>query len=98
MHDQRFMAKHTPKTEALVKEIAQSKTAGIWRIKRAKLILGAWSGEPVDRLVQRVRVPPQTIKKCLFEFGEKGISYFDAPDRQPTSREARVEKVLDFLD
>ncbi len=97
MHDQKFMNRHTSTTEAHVKEIAQSTTAGVWRIKRAKLILGAWSMESVDKLVQRVRVPPQTVMRCLDEFGGKGISYFDSPDRRPTSREMRVEKVLDFL-
>ena len=97
MYDSKLMEKHTQATEVIVKKLAQSTTAGIWRIKRAKLILGAWSGEPVDKLVQKVRVPPQTINRCLCEFSEKGISYFDVPDRQPTSRESRAEIVLSFL-
>ena len=97
MHSTEFMARRTPAVEVLVKEIAKSTTAGIWRIKRAKLVLGAWSGCSVDRLVNELRVPPQSIMKCLKLFGENGLCYFDIPSRKPTARESSVEKVLDFL-
>jgi hypothetical protein len=98
MYDLQFMRRRTPATEAFVKKIAQSTTAGIWRIKRAKLILGAWDGEPIDKLVQSIRVPPQTIMRSLTEFAEKGVAYFTTFDRPPTFRESRVEEVLHLLE
>ena len=51
-----------------IRMIARSRTAGIWRTKRAKVILGALEGKSIDRLVLDVRVPPETIKKCLKSF------------------------------
>ena len=81
-----------------LREIARSTTAGIWRIKRAKIILGALEGKSVDRLVLDVRVPPVSIIECLRRFAEEGMSYFEKPDRGPTAREASVERILDFLD
>lgn len=74
--------------------IARSRTAGIWRIKRAKIILGALEGINIDQLVLDVRVPPETIKKFLKNFPANGLKSLDKPDRKPTSREVPVEKML----
>jgi hypothetical protein len=78
--------------------IARSTTAGIWRIKRAKIILGTLKGNSVDRLVQEVRVPPMSVVKCQQRFAREGTAYFAKPDRRPTAREANVENILAFLD
>ncbi|OEU55550.1 MAG: hypothetical protein BA868_04780 [Desulfobacterales bacterium C00003106] len=78
--------------------IARSRTAGIWRIKRAKIILGALEGRNIDQLVLDVRVPPETIKKFLKNFPANGLKSLDKPDRKPTSREVPVEKMLIFLE
>ena len=78
--------------------IAHSTTAGIWRIKRAKIILGSLKGNSVDRLVQEVRVPPMSVVKCQQRFAREGMAYFSEPDRRPTTREANVENILTFLD
>ncbi len=78
--------------------IAKSRTAGIWRIKRAKIVLGTLEGKSVPQMVTDVRVPPESITRCQQEFSEKGMAYFKTPDRVPTSREARVEKLLRFLE
>lgn len=93
-----LMARRTPSTETRVREIAQSTNLGICRIKRAKIILGAWDGAPVDRLVLDFRVPPESVARCLSEFAAKGLAYFDTPTRRPTAREARVEQILETLD
>ena len=84
--------------EARIKALAESTSAGIWRIKRAKIILGRWEGRSIDDLVLDVRVPPDSVAKCLDEFAARGIAYFDNPPRKPTSREGRVERVLALLD
>ena len=34
-----------------IRIIARSRTAGIWRMKRAKIILGHLEGKPIDSLV-----------------------------------------------
>ncbi len=78
--------------------IANSRTTSIWRIKRAKIILHFLKGEKVEPLVMKVRVPPETIIKCLNGFIKKGKRYFDHPDRKPTNREAAVELLLAFLE
>lgn len=80
-----------------LQQIARSTTAGIWRIKRAKIILGTLEGKSVDRLVLDVRVPPRSIIKCRERFAEQGMGYFAAPVRAPTPREANVERILAFL-
>jgi len=98
MNSDDLMARRTPGTEARVREIAESTDLGICRIKRAKIVLGAWAGTPVDRLVLDVRVPPESVALCLSEFAAKGLAYFDTPARQPTAREARVEQILALLD
>ena len=77
-----------------VKAIAMSRTLGIWRIKRAKIILGTFEGKPVERLVLDVRVPPESILKCQRSFAEHGLKYLDHPTRKPTSRETKVENML----
>ena len=87
-----------PKTLKEVNQLAKSRTAGIWRIKRAKIILNTLKGKSVDRMVLDIRVPPESIIKCQQEFGTQGISYFNHPDRNPTKREANVEKILLFLE
>jgi len=81
-----------------LEQIACSRTAGVWRIKRAKIILGALADRTVDQQVRDVRVPPQSIIKCRKNFAEQGLKYFNQPDRKPTNREATVEKMLAFLE
>ena len=81
-----------------LKRIARSKTAGIWRIKRAKVILGSLECKTIDRLVLDIRVPPETIRKCLRNFAKDRLGYLEESDRNPTSREASVEKMLAFLE
>jgi len=44
-----------------------------------------------------IRVPPETIVKCLEAFSEQGLQALKHPTRKPTRREARVEKMLDIL-
>lgn len=90
-----------PTTSALVvqvKAIANSRTAGIWRIKRAKIIMGLWDGKSVDELVTEVRVPPTSIERCRDAFRIEGLAYFEHPDRAPTARERRTERMLAFLE
>ena len=86
------------RNEVRLKDIADSTTAGIWRIKRAKIVLGYWKGRTVDQLVLDVRVPPESVTRCIRDFNRKGLAYFDKPDRKPTDRELRVERVLSFLE
>ncbi|MCP4575559.1 MAG: DUF4338 domain-containing protein [Deltaproteobacteria bacterium] len=81
-----------------VEAIAISRTAGIWRIKRAKIILGTFEGKRVERLVLDVRVPPESVLKCQSSFAEHGLKYLDHPTRKPTSREIKAENMLDFLE
>ena len=71
---------------------------GIWRIKRAKIILGTLAGQKVKKLVVEVRVPPESIIECQDLFAEHGFSYFKNPKRGPTQREALVEQLLTFLE
>ena len=87
----------TEKLEYL-KTVAQSRTMGIWRIKRAKIILGTLAGQKVKKLVVEVRVPPESIIECQDLFAEHGFSYFKNPKRGPTQREALVEQLLAFLE
>ena len=88
----------TDKQRRQIEAIAQSRTAGIWRIKRAKIIIGALEGQTVRKMVTGVRVPPESILKCRKGFADLGMDYFKTPDRAPTSREARVERLLQFLE
>jgi hypothetical protein len=81
-----------------IEKIARSRTAGIWRIKRAKIILGTLERKTVDRLVLDVRVPPRSIEKCQEKYAKEGLKYFEKPDRWPTQREAAVERMLAFLE
>jgi len=81
-----------------LQRIAHSTTAGIWRTKRAKIILGTLQGKSVDRLVLEVRVPPLSIIKCRQRFAAEGMAYFATPNRDPTPREASVERILAFLE
>ena len=83
---------------AEIEKIAHSRTAGIWRIKRAKIILGTLEGKTVDKLVLAVRVPPRSIEKCHEKFEKEGLKYFEKPARRPTQREAAVERMLAFLE
>ena len=80
-----------------LQNFAASRTAGIWRIKRSKIILGFLDGLGIEKLVTKVRVPPESIVKCLNRFAQKGLQYFDHPERKPTKREILVEKMLAFL-
>ncbi|MDY0039186.1 MAG: DUF4338 domain-containing protein [Desulforhabdus sp.] len=81
-----------------LKEMARSTTAGIWRIKRAKALLGVLEGISAERLMYHVRVPVTSIVKCIRAFTRNRMAYFDQPDRPPTAREAAVETMLAFLD
>ena len=81
-----------------LKTIAQSRTMGIWRIKRAKIILGTLAGKSVEKMVLEVRVPPASILECQDLFAEHGFNYFKNPKRGPTQREALVEQLLTFLE
>jgi hypothetical protein len=56
-----------------LQHIAVSRTAGIWRIKRSKIILGFLDGLGIKKLVTKVRVPPESIIKCLNRFAQKGL-------------------------
>jgi hypothetical protein len=78
--------------------IAKSRTAGIWRIKRAKIILGTLEGKSVQWMVTAVRVPPESIIRCQESFAEQGMNFFKTPGRLPTSREAGVETLINFLE
>jgi len=98
MNDTELFQLYFLKNEMRLKEIAESTIAGIWRIKRAKIILGLSKGRTVDQLVLDVRVPPESVIKCINTFAQKGMTYFDEPDRKPTSREVRAERLLNFLD
>lgn len=84
--------------KARLLEMAQSRTIGIWRMKRAKVILGALSGKTLERLVVDIRVPPESIVKCAEAFSKEGLACLQHPPRKPTSREARVEKMLEMLE
>ena len=81
-----------------LQHIAVSRTAGIWRIKRSKIILGFLDGLGIKKLVTKVRVPPESIIRCLNRFAQKGLKYFDHPERKPSLREAHVEQILAFLE
>ncbi len=81
-----------------LEETAQSRTLGIWRIKRAKVILGALEGKTLERLVVDVRVPPETVVKCVEAFSKHGLESIQHPTRKPTPRETRVEKMLEMLE
>ncbi len=81
-----------------LKALAGSRTVGIWRIKRAKIILGALAGNSIERLVLETRVPPRSVAKCCQDFARQGMQYFNVPERAPTPREASVERILTFLD
>jgi len=81
-----------------IETIAASRTAGIWRIKRAKIILGTLEGKSIERMVLEVRVPPESVLKCQISFAEQGLKYFAHPSRKPTSRETAVEHMLAFLE
>ncbi|MHC1743062.1 MAG: Druantia anti-phage system protein DruA [Syntrophobacteraceae bacterium] len=78
--------------------LAASRTAGIWRIKRAKIILGTLAGKNVERLVKETRVPPRSIARCLQDFARQRMLLFKVPQRGPTPREASVERILAFLE
>jgi hypothetical protein len=88
----------TGNTMDRLQNFAVSRTAGIWRIKRSKIILGFLDGLGVEKLVTKVRVPPESIVKCLNRFATKGLQYFDHPERKPTKREMLVEQLLAFLE
>ena len=81
-----------------LERMAKSRTLGIWRMKRAKVILGALEGKTLERLVLDVRVPPETIVKCVEAFSKQGTESLRNPTRKPTQRETRVEKMLGMLE
>lgn len=81
-----------------LRTIAESRTVGIWKSKRARAILGRLEEKTIGSLVSEVRVPPESIIRCLQEFSSERINYFDNHVRRPTSREAPIEKILLFLE
>jgi hypothetical protein len=81
-----------------LEQMAKSRELGIWRIKRAKIILGALEGKTLENLVVNVRVPPESIVKCVAAFSKEGIESLRHPTRKPTKREALVEKMLYMLE
>jgi hypothetical protein len=88
----------TGQTMIRLQNFAVSRTAGIWRIKRSKIILGFLDGLGIEKLVTKVRVPPESIVKCLNRFAQMELQYFDHPERKPTKREMSVEHMLAFLE
>ena len=98
MHETILEFTWSQKRKEELRKIAASTNAGIWRIKRAKIILGVLEGKSIERLVLDVRVVPESIIKCLKRFSEEGMRFFDSPDRIPTLREAAVERMLDLLE
>lgn len=78
--------------------LAGSTSAGVWRIKRAKVILGLLAGRSVPRLMLDYRVPAKTIQAFLQRFAVLRMRAFDEPDRRPTQREQAVERMLAFLE
>ncbi len=80
-----------------IQQIAASTGAGIWRIKRAKILLGFVNGRTVEQLVLDVRVVPESIRKCVRRFSTERMKFFEKPGREPTGREASSERVLTFL-
>jgi hypothetical protein len=81
-----------------LQNFAVSRTAGIWRIKRSKIILNFLDGLGIEKLVTKVRVPPESIVKCLNRFAQKGLKCFDHPERKPTKREMLVEQMPALLE
>ncbi|MCP4689832.1 MAG: DUF4338 domain-containing protein [Desulfobacterales bacterium] len=98
MNDHENSIKCTEEEMESLQELAASRTAGVWRVKRAKIILETLKGRDPDKLVFDVRVPPKSIETCLKRFSEQRLDYFKTPSRAPTRREARVERVLAFLE
>jgi hypothetical protein len=86
----------TKKETEELQQIACSRTAVVWRIKRAKIILGALAGRAVDQQVRDVRVPPQSIIKCRKKFVEQGLKYFNQPDRKQLIERLLWKKCLHF--
>lgn len=78
--------------------MAQSRAIGIWRMKRAKAILGALDGKTLERLVVDIRVPPESVVKCVEAFSKQGLKSLQYPTRKPTWRESRVEKMIEMLE
>ena len=66
---------NTPRKLEKLKAIARSRTLGIWRIKRAKIILGTLAGKTVRKMVLEVRVPPESILKCQDLFSKQEFDY-----------------------
>lgn len=83
--------------EKELQKMAGSTTHTIWQIKRAKLILAADKGKTIKQLVTLLRVPPDSVKKCLASFADKGLAYLNTPVRKSTLREKKVESLLAFL-
>jgi len=73
-----------------IEKIARCRTAGIWRIKRAKIILGTLERKTVDKIVLDVRVPPRSSRRCttrLFRLGEAEASLLRSLERGENSTE-----------
>jgi len=96
--DRLLLQRRSREAVARLERLAASTTDPIWTIKRAKIILGLWEGRTVAELVEGVRVPPESIVSCMEHVARSGLAYFDTPGRSPTAREARVERMLAFLE
>lgn len=97
MDDTHITVDFSQATEKKLYKIAQSTTHSIWQIKRAKIILASNKGKTIKQLVTLVRVPPESVEKCLISFIEKGLSYLNSPIRKPTQREKKAESLLVLL-
>jgi hypothetical protein len=73
----------TGKTMDRLRNFSVSRTAGIWGIKRSKIILGFLDGLGIDKPVMKVRVSPESIVKCLNRFAKMELQYLDHPERKP---------------
>lgn len=88
----------SPEERGVLEDMAASRTIGIWRMKRAKIILGVLEGRSLEELVLYVRVPPESVVKAVEAFSRQGLKSLDHPTRKPSWREARVEKMLAVLE
>lgn len=97
MVDIHSMIKLSESIKKELQEMAGSTSHTIWQIKRAKLLLEADKGKTIKQLVTLLRVPPDSVEKCLASFSDKGLAYLSTPTRKSTQREKRVESLLVFL-
>ena len=88
----------TPEETSALKRLAAIRTAGVWRIKRAKIILGTLGERSAEQLMWDVRVPVKTVLRFQRLFAQARMAAFERRDRKPTAREAAVERMLQLLE